>query len=92
MKTTREVMDIVHVYAELGSYRATAAACGTTHRTVKRVLERREQQLALAESGQPVPKRVRNTEVVTAVIAERVQATDGRISAKRLLPVAKTAG
>jgi len=56
------------------------------------VLERRKQQLALAERGQPVPKWVRNTEVVTAVIAERVQATDGRISAKRLLPVAKTAG
>jgi hypothetical protein len=30
--------------------------------------------------------------VVAGVIAEKVKATDGRISAKRLLPVARAAG
>ncbi len=34
-------MDIVNAYAELGSYRATAALGRTTHKTVKRVVERR---------------------------------------------------
>jgi hypothetical protein len=36
--------------------------------------------------------RPRNTEGVHELIAERVQATDGRITAKRLLPVAQAAG
>ncbi len=34
----------------------------------------------------------KNTDAVVTVIAEKVQATDGRISAKRLLPVARAAG
>jgi Integrase core domain len=83
-------MDIVNAYAELGSYRGAAALCGTTHKTVKRVLERQEQQDEEQTTGQ-VP-RLRNTEGVRALITERVAATDGRITAKRLLPVAQTAG
>ena len=35
---------------------------------------------------------VRNTDAVHDVIAEKVRATDGRISAKRLLPMAQAAG
>lgn len=35
---------------------------------------------------------VKNTECVRKVIAEKVRATDGRISAKRLLPIAQAAG
>lgn len=34
----------------------------------------------------------KNTDAVVAVIEEKVRATDGRISAKRLLPLARTAG
>lgn len=33
-----------------------------------------------------------NTDVVRDLIAEKVRATDGRISAKRLLPAARAAG
>lgn len=87
MKSTREQMDMVNVYAELGSYRATAAVCGTTHRTVKQVMERRA-----TNGGQERPVRRHNTDSVEVLIAERVRATDGRISAKRLLPVAVAAG
>ena len=81
-------MDIVNAYAALGSYRAAAALCHTTHKTVKRVVARRA-----ATEGAPrrVP-RPRNTEGVQELICERVQATDGRITAKRLLPVAQAAG
>lgn len=81
-------MDIVHAYQEVGSYRAAAALCGTTPKTVKRVIARR----AAGETG---PRRAtvpRNTDGVTELIAERVRASDGRISAKRLLPVARAAG
>jgi transposase len=82
-------MDIVNAYAALGSYRAAAALCRTTHKTVKRVVERRRTGTEAATRRLPRP---RNTEGVRDLIAERVQATDGRITAKRLLPVAQAAG
>lgn len=88
MKSARERMDIVNVYAELGSYRAAAAVCGTTHKTVKRIVER--QRRGGVERSRAV--RPRNVESVRALIAERVRASAGRISAKRLLPVVRGAG
>lgn len=82
-------MDIVAAYEQVGTYRGAAALCGTTHKTVKRVIERQR-------AGEPfdAPRRqlAKNTDVVVSVIAEKVRATDGRISAKRLLPLARTAG
>ena len=83
-------MDIVNAYAELGSYRGAAALCGTTHKTVKRIVAR-QQRGAADQRGDRVP-RPRNTEGVRTLIMDRVQATDGRITAKRLLPVAQAAG
>jgi hypothetical protein len=35
-------MEIVNAYELVGSYRGAAELCGTTHKTVKRVIERRE--------------------------------------------------
>ena len=82
-------MDIVTAYEQVGTYRGAAALCGTTHKTVKRVIEANR-------AGVPVtaPRRAgpRNTDVVRDVIDEKVRATDGRISAKRLLPIARAAG
>jgi hypothetical protein len=40
LKTTRQQLDIINAYQELGSYRAAAQLCGTTDKTVKRVVER----------------------------------------------------
>jgi len=80
-------MEIVNAYAAVGTYRGAAALCGTTHKTVKRVLERR--QAGQLEPRVPPPS---NTAEVEGLIAKRVQVTDGRISAKRLLPVARKAG
>lgn len=87
MKSARDQMDIVNAYAALGSYRGAAALCGTTHKTVKRVLDRR----AGGQVGRR-PARPANTSGVAALLEERVRQTDGRISAKRLLPVAEAAG
>jgi transposase len=82
-------MEIVNAYELVGTYRGAAALCGTTAKTVKRVLERR----AVGQVGRrPAPPRMRNTAAVTQLIADRVRATDGRISAKRLLVVARTGG
>jgi propanediol dehydratase small subunit len=83
-------LDIVTAFEQVGTYRGAAALCGTTHRTVKRVIDANRDGVVL-ETRQP-RKLVRNTDVVHDVIAEKVRATDGRISAKRLLPMARTAG
>ena len=82
-------MDIVAAYEQVGTYRGAAALCGTTHKTVKRVIERRR-----AAEAFDAPRRelAKNTDAVATVIAEKVRATDGRISAKRLLPLARAAG
>jgi hypothetical protein len=54
-----------------------------------------EADYARHEAGEdvvPPRPRVRNYEVVTALVAERVAKTRGRISAKRLRPAARPAG
>ena len=35
-------MKIIAAYQEVGTYRGAADICGTTHKTVKRVIERAE--------------------------------------------------
>src|SRR5665647_3632603 len=81
-------MTIIAAYQDAGTYRSAAAICGTTPKTVKRVIER-----AQAGGARPVPKlRARNYEVVVDLVAQRVKKSAGRITAKRLLPAARTAG
>jgi len=87
VKTARDVMDIVHAYQTVGTYRGAAVLCGTTHKTVKRVLERQARGHLARRAAHP-PK----ASVVTGLITERLAQTDGRISAKRLLPLARAAG
>jgi hypothetical protein len=86
MKSVRERVDINAVYREVGSYRGAAAICGTTHKTVKRVVLAAE----AATSGPAVVEH--NYDAVRDVVAVRVAKTHGRISAKRLLPAAVSAG
>ncbi|KUI21963.1 transposase [Mycobacterium sp. GA-2829] len=84
-------MDIISAYHQLGSYRAAAAECGTTHRTVKKVVEKFEaDQAGMLPS--PRAERAHNYDAVAGLVAERVDKSNGRISAKRLLPKARAAG
>ena len=63
----------LNAYEPVGSCRGSAELCGTTHKTVKRVLGRRD-------VGQPTRRvSVTNTAGVRALIAERVRASDGRM-------------
>lgn len=81
-------MDIMTAYQQVGTYRGAAEICGTTHRTVKRVIER-------IETGQQRPGRAprpSNYEDVRGVVAAAVKAGHGRASAKRLLPKVRVAG
>ena len=86
MKTARQRLDILTTFAELGSYRATAALCGTTHKTVRRVVEQ--------GSRPPLdrPPRPKATDPYRDLIERKVKATDGRSSAKRLLPLCRAEG
>jgi hypothetical protein len=87
MKSVREHMDMHAAYREVGSYRAAAEICGTTPKTVKRsVLAARA-----AENGE-VPVVAHNYDGVRDLVAERIERTKGRISAKRLLAVVRAAG
>ena len=81
-------MDIISAYREVGTYRGAAAISGTTPKTVKRVIARHESGGA-APARQP---RGRNYDAVVELVAERVEKTKGRITAKRLLPAARAAG
>jgi hypothetical protein len=81
-------MDVLAADREVGSYRGAAAICGTTRETVRRIVE------AHGSGGQP-PERVErghNYDDVTELVAQKIESSKGRISAKRLLPAARTAG
>ncbi|MHB2027507.1 MAG: DDE-type integrase/transposase/recombinase, partial [Acidimicrobiales bacterium] len=85
MKSVRERMDIISAYREVGTYHGAAEICSTTPKTVKRVVE-------AAQRSEPRPPPAHNYDEVTELVAQRVEKTKGRISAKRLLPAAKAAG
>src|ERR1017187_894981 len=80
-------MDIISAYREVGSYRGAAAISGTTPKTVKRVIARHE-----AGGAPERAPRARNYDDVAGLVAGKVTSTQGRVSAKRLLPAARAAG
>jgi hypothetical protein len=81
-------MDIISAYREVGSYRGAAAMCGTTAKTVKRVIARHD----AGGTAPPRSPRGHNYDPVVELVADRVEKTKGRITAKRLLPAARAAG
>jgi transposase len=65
--------------------------CGTTHKTVQRVVEAHE----AGGAGRPGPVRKdrgHNYDAVAGLVAQKVERSKGRISCKRLLPAARAAG
>jgi transposase len=90
LKNAKERMDVIAAYRDVGSYRGAAAICGTTHKTVRRIIEAHE----VAGTGRvpSKPVRPRNYDEVAELVAEKVAKTFGKISAKRLLPAARAAG
>jgi transposase len=91
MLTARKNMEVVDAYARLGSYRAAGELCGVDPKTVKRkVLADQAGQLDDERAARAaVPK---NTDPVRQVVLDQLRETGGRGEAKRLLPIARTAG
>ncbi|OMC13627.1 transposase [Mycolicibacter nonchromogenicus] len=81
-------MDIISAYQQVGSYRAAAEICHTTPKTVKRIVDKFE----AGDSAPPRARRAHNYDAVTDLVAERVKKSQGRMSAKRMLPIARAAG
>ena len=80
-------MDVLAAYRDVGTYRGAAAVCGTTHKTVKKIIEAHE-----AGERRQRKCRSRNFDQVADLVAERVAKSAGRISAKRLMQAARAAG
>ncbi len=92
MLTARKTMDVVAAYRDVGTYRGAAEICGVDPKTVKRkVLAHEAGQLdAEGRAGRaPVSK---NTDVARALVAQRVEATKAKVTAKRLLVEARADG
>ena len=81
-------MDIISAYQQVGSYRGAAELCGTTHRTVKKVVDKFE----AGDETPPRAERAHNYDAVTDLVTQRVEKSQGRMSAKRMLPIARAAG
>jgi transposase len=91
MLTARKTMDVVAAFRDVGTYRGAAEICGVDPKTVKRkVLAHEAGQLDEARAVR-APVR-RNTEVAQVLVAQRVEATKAKISAKRLLVEARADG
>jgi hypothetical protein len=77
-------MDIQDAYREVGTYRGGAEICGTTPKTVRRVVR-------AAQAAQLPEEREHNYESVREIVAAKVEKTEGKITATRLLRVARAA-
>jgi len=78
-------LDVITAYRQVGTYRGAAEMCGVAHKTVKRIIER-------GQAAEQRAERRRNYESVRALVAQDLEETKGKISAKRLLPKARAAG
>ena len=85
MLSARKQLDVITAYRKVGTYRGAAEMCGVTHKTVKRIIDK---DLATAERVE----RRKNYESVRALVATEIDTTKGKISAKRLLPMARAGG
>jgi len=83
-------MDMYATYREVGSYRAAADICSTTPKTIKRSVTAARR--AAAGGGGSPGEVAHNYDGVAGLVAASVERTKGRITAKRLLPVATAAG
>ena len=89
MKNAKERMDVIAAYRDVGTYRGAAAVCGTTHKTVRRIIEAHQ---AATEGVVPVAVvRPRNYDQVIELVADRVKSTSGGATGRGFLAAARAA-
>ena len=91
MLTARENMDVIAAFENVGTYRGAAVMCGCDPKTVKRKVEAHRRVELVAERKSRT-KLVRNTEIARHVVTDKIVETKGKMTAKRLLPIARAAG
>ena len=69
-------MNIISAYRQVGSYRGAAELCGTTHKSVKRVVEK-------AESGGSTPRACRGHVISTWSPSWRPPASTNLVAGSR---------
>jgi transposase len=91
MLTARENMDVIAAFENVGTYRGAAEMCGVDPKTVKRKVEAHRRS-ELTAQRKPQQRPARNTDVVRQVVTDKIVETKGKITAKRLFPIARAAG
>ena len=78
-------MNVINAYREVGTYRGAAEICGVDPKTVKRIIT--SDGVRAERASEPA-----NYELVRALVADKVDSTKCKITAKRLLPLVVAAG
>ncbi len=91
MLTARETMDVVAAFRDVGTYRGAAEICGVDPKTVKRKVLAHEAG-ALSEQRAVRAPVAKNTDVARDLVAQRVEKTNAKVTAKRLLVEARAVG
>ena len=84
-------MDCIAAFESVGTYRGAAVLCGVDPKTVRRKVEAHRQGVLDEKRARRAPV-AKNTDVARTVVRDKIAETKGRISAKRLLPIARAAG
>src|SRR3546814_13338068 len=84
MLTARKTMDVVAAFRDVGTYRGAAEICGVDPKTVKRKVLAHEAGELDAQRARRTSVR-KHTDVSRALVAQRVDATRAKITAKQLL-------
>ena len=91
MLTARKNMDCVAAFESVRTYRGAAVLCGVDPKTVRRKVEAHRQGVLDEKRARRAPV-AKNTDVARTVVRDKIAEAKGRISAKRLLPIARAAG
>ena len=84
-------MDCIAAFESVGTYRGAAVVCGVDPKTVRRKVQAHRQGVLDVERARRAPV-AKNIDIARTVVTDKVAETKGRISAKRLLPIARAAG
>ena len=84
-------MDCIAAFESVGTYRGAALLCGVDPKTMKRKVQAHRDGVLDEERARRAVV-AKNTDVARLVVTDKIRETKGRMSAKRLLPIARAVG